>query len=141
MSKKGGFSKFLAGAALGAGLGLLFAPQSGEKTRKELKKKIDELVEEAKEIDVEEVKDNVIKKVNEIKLELADLDKEKVAAIAEAQAKKIQKKAVELAEYAKEKGTPVLESAANSVREKTIEVLENTVENLKSTNKTKKSSK
>ena len=41
MSKKGGLRKFIAGAALGAGLGLLFAPDSGENTRKVLKKKLD----------------------------------------------------------------------------------------------------
>ena len=35
-NKKSGFGKFLAGAALGAGLGILFAPKSGKDTRKEL---------------------------------------------------------------------------------------------------------
>ena len=39
MSKKSGLGKFIAGAAIGAGLGLLFAPDSGEKTRKVLKRK------------------------------------------------------------------------------------------------------
>ena len=41
MSKKGGFGKFLGGIALGAGLGILFAPKSGEETRKDLKLKIE----------------------------------------------------------------------------------------------------
>ena len=50
MSKKGGLGKFIAGAALGAGLGLLFAPDSGENTRKVLKKKLDDLVNKAKEV-------------------------------------------------------------------------------------------
>ena len=44
MSRKSGFGKFLGGIALGAGLGLLFAPDKGENTRKELSKKLDELI-------------------------------------------------------------------------------------------------
>ena len=36
MSKKSGLGKFLAGAAIGVGLGILFAPKSGAETRKEL---------------------------------------------------------------------------------------------------------
>ena len=42
MSKKG-FGKFLGGLALGAGIGILLAPDKGENTRKVLKKKIEEL--------------------------------------------------------------------------------------------------
>ena len=43
MSKKKGFGKFLAGLAVGAGLGVLFAPKKGSETRAELKAKIEEL--------------------------------------------------------------------------------------------------
>lgn len=120
--KKKGFGTLLAGLAVGAGLGVLFAPKKGSETRKELKEKMDELLKKAKEIDKEEVKENIENKIEEIKAELKDLDKEKVLKIAKKKAKDIQKKAEELVEYAVEKGTPVLESAANSVREKAIVV-------------------
>ena len=43
MSKKSGMGKFILGAGIGAGLALLFAPQEGSKTRKELKDKLAEL--------------------------------------------------------------------------------------------------
>ena len=44
MSKKG-LGKFVAGAAVGAGLGILFAPKKGTEIRKELKEKIDDLLD------------------------------------------------------------------------------------------------
>ena len=73
-----GFGKFALGAAIGVGLGVLFAPKKGEETRKELRKKLDDLVAQTKSIDIKEVKNEFNKKVEEIKMELVDLDKEKV---------------------------------------------------------------
>lgn len=138
MKKKSGIGKFIAGAAIGAGLGVLFAPKSGEETRRDLKKKIDELIAKAKEVDLNEVRDIIEEKVDEIKRELSTLDKEKVLSLAKEQAKIIKNKCEDLVAYAKEKGTPILESAAISVKEKTIEVLENTLERLKEEEKNKK---
>ena len=122
MSKKKGLGKFLIGAGIGAGLGLLFAPKKGSETRRDLKIKMDELIEKAKGIDAKEVKENIEVKIAEIKAELADLDKEKVLKIAKKKAKQIQDAAEELVSYAVSKGTPVLEKAAESVREKAVVV-------------------
>ena len=120
--KKKGFGKFLAGALVGAGLGVLFAPKKGSETRKELKLKMDELICKLKEVDVDEVRNEVECKITEIKNELADLDKEKVLKIAKRKANQIQDMAFELVSYVKEKGTPVLEELALSVKEKAINV-------------------
>ena len=128
MSKKKGFGKFLTGALVGVGLGVLFAPKKGSETRKELKEKIDELVARLKEVDIEEVKDNIQIKIEEIKAELEDLDKEKVLKIA----KNVQNKAEELVNYAIEKGTPVLEKSARAVKEKAIEVTKEVLNKLES---------
>ena len=120
--KKKGFGKFLAGALVGAGLGVLFAPKKGSETRKELKLKMDELICKLKEVDVDEVRNEVECKITEIKNELADLDKEKVLKIAKKKAKDIETSTKKLVDYAVEKGTPVLEDAANAIRLKAIDV-------------------
>ena len=115
MSKKSGLGKFLVGAGIGLGLGVLFAPKKGEQTRKELKAKLEELLNKAKELDIEEVKENIELKVKELQNELADLDKEKVIAVVKKKAKEISKKAEELAILAKEKATPIVEDSPNPI--------------------------
>ena len=130
MSKKNGLGKFVFGAAVGAGLGVLFAPKKGDETRKALKEKTEELISKLKEVDVDEVKAEVEKRVKELKDEIEDLDKEKVLQIAKDKSNAICKKAEELVLYAKEKGTPVLENAADSVRKEAVRVTKIVLEKL-----------
>ena len=118
--KKSGFGKFLVGVGIGAGIGMLFTKNNGKQNREILKKKIDELVDKAKNIDSEEVKENIQNKIDDIMHELSELDKEKVLKIAKNKAEKIKEKAEDLVKYAVEKGTPVLEKSASVVREKAI---------------------
>jgi len=134
-NNKSGLGKFLVGAAIGAGLGILFAPKAGSETRRELKEKMNELVNKAKDIDLEEVKENLTNKIDEIKLELNELDKEKALKIAKKKGNEIKKKCEELKDLAKEKGTPVLENAANEVREKTIEAVKEILDKLEKADK------
>lgn len=131
--KKGGLGKLLIGGAIGAALGVLFAPKAGSETRKELKSKIDEMLQKVKEIDIDEVKEEFELKIYEIKNELEDLDKEKVLKIAKKKAKEVQKKAEELVEYAVAKGTPILESTADAIREKAVVVTKEVLAKLEKT--------
>ena len=117
MSKKSGIGKFIAGAAIGVGLGILFAPKSGKETRKVLKVKLDELTDQIKKIDVAEVKKEFSRKIEDIKMDLVDLDREKAIEIAAEKAAVIKEKAQDLVELAKEKGTPILKKTANEVLE------------------------
>ena len=121
MSKKN-VGKVLAGAAVGVGLGMLFAPKKGSDLRKDLKNKIDEFISKIKDVDANEVKDEFFKKADEIKKELENLDKEQVLKIAKDKSELLKKKADELLNLAKKKGTPVLEGIANDIKDKTIEV-------------------
>ena len=130
MSKKSGLGKLLAGVGIGVGLGVLLAPKSGEETREDLKKKIDEFIEEAKKIDVNEVKNEFINKVNDLKAELEDLDKEKAISLAKTKGNELKLKASELVDLAKEKGTPVLENTANELRKKAIDVTKQVLKKL-----------
>lgn len=129
-NKKCGLGTFVAGAAVGVGLGLLFAPKSGAETRKELKEKMDELLQNIKEIKMDDVKENLQNKIEEIKEDLADLDKEKVLSIARENAEQIKEKLDELVKTAKEKASPVVQKTVDDVKAKTITVLKDVINKL-----------
>ena len=120
MKKTKGLGKFLAGAAIGAGLGILFAPKSGKETREDIKNKISEIIEQAKTLKAEDVKEMIISKVEDLQEQLK----------AKQKAKKIQKKAEELYKLAVEKGTPVLEKTTKELKDATASALKKIVSKL-----------
>ena len=134
MMKKRTAGALLGGVAIGAGLGVLFAPKSGKETRAELKAKMEELVNKAKEMDLDDVREYVVTKTEEIENALKDLDKEKVLKIAKEKAKEIQKSAKDLVSYVKDKGEPVLEETADAVRQKAIDATKAVLAKLEKTN-------
>lgn len=129
MSKKG-VGGLITGLVVGAGLGMLFAPKKGSELRKDLSDKCTDLWAKAKELDYEDVKDEIEKKLKKLQKELKDLDKEKVLSIAKKKGEEIKSQAEDLYKLAVEKGTPVLEKAADGVRTKTVEVLNDIVSKL-----------
>ena len=126
------------GVAIGASLGILFAPKKGSETRKELKGKMLDLVSSAKELSISDVSDMVQDKINEIRKDLNDLDKEKVLKIARKKSEDIKKKCEDLVKLAIDKGTPVLKDAAEEVRDKTIEVMKDMIAKLEHAEEPKK---
>jgi len=138
MSKK---RNFLIGAAVGLGLGFLFAPKSGKETREDLSRLIKDLIEKAKQIDVEEVKNAIIVKTKELENTLKDLDKETAKQLIIDKTNDVKEKAQELVDLAIEKGTPIVEKTAKKVKSKTAEILKNTAEKLEEPKKTNRKTK
>ena len=137
MAKKG-FGNLVLGVAIGASLGILFAPKKGSQTRRELKEKMLELVSSAKELSISDVSHMVEDKINEIRHDLNDLDKEKILKIAKEKSENIKKKCQDLVDLAIEKGTPVLKEAAIEVRDKTVDVMKDMLEKLENIDLDKK---
>ena len=111
MSKKSK-AGFLGGVLLGAGLGVLFAPKSGEETRKELASSLSNLWDKVRGMDANEIKDKLENKLKEVETGIKELDKEKVLSVAKEKAGVLKDKCEELVQMAKDAGTPVVESAA-----------------------------
>ncbi len=136
--RQGKLCALLTGLGLGIGLGVLFAPQSGKETREDLKKRLDDFVNYLKGLDYNEVKDNLIVKVENLKKELAALDKEKVLEIAKVKAEEIKQKAEDIYNSALETGKPKIEAYAKEVKTQTIKVLKNILNSLEEEEETKK---
>ena len=118
MSKKG-LGKFLAGAAVGVGIGMLFSPEKGEKNRKKLKETTRKLVDEIKNLDYEDVKNSLSRKIENLENQIKDLDSEKVASIAKEKGAIIKENVNSIYKEAVKQGKPVLEKYAFELREKT----------------------
>jgi len=140
MSKKG-FSKFMLGAGLGASLALLFAPKKGSDLRHDIKTKFDSFMADVNKMTLEDIKKEFTDKVDAVKKELDELDKEKVLKTAKKKGEELKTKVNELVDLAKEKGTPVLEGIASDLRDKTIAVAKDVVEKLEKEKKEKESKK
>ncbi|MNE74056.1 YtxH-like protein [compost metagenome] len=131
-----GIKKFITGLAIGAGLGVLFAPQEGSETRRQLREQMNKLLAKLKHIDMEEVQDNIEFRIAELKLELEMLDKETAVKIAKDKASKIKEKAEDLLSYTIQNGAFILKENVNAIHEKAIAVTKEVLAKLEKTETT-----
>ncbi len=130
-----GKGKFLLGALVGAGLGMLFAPKSGKELRKDLGKVFDELLDKVSQIKVEDVKEAMDDKIAELKELVNNMDSETALSIAKDTYEKIKAKGQELVNLAVTTGTPVLEETAVKLKNNSIAVAKSVIKKLEKENK------
>lgn len=140
MSKRG-FGKFVVGAGIGALIGILIAPKKGSETREDLKIKTDEFLKKVKSLKKEDIQEEFEIRIEKLKKEIDELDKEKVLNIAKEKANLVKRETQKLVDLAKEKGTPVLEKTAEDVRLKAIDVTKNVLNKLENADKKAKEDK
>ena len=128
MSK--GLGTFVAGVALGAAIGVLYAPKKGSETREDLKELLEDIIGKIKDIDLQDVKDAISLKIADIKQSISELDKEKIVEIAKEKGALLKAKCEDLIVFAKEKGVPAVEKAARELKEKASQVTKEVVKKL-----------
>ncbi len=111
-----GFFDFVLGVGIGVGLGMLFSPNTGEENRRIVKEKAKDVADKIKNIDLNEVKDNLVNQYEKLKEELKDMDTEKAKALVKRKATELSEKANELLAAAKEKADPVIESETKKLK-------------------------
>ena len=121
---------FILGLGIGVGVGMLLSPNTGEENRRIVKEKATELTNKIKDIDLNEVKDNLVNSYEKLKEELKDMDAEKAKRIAKEKIADLTDKANELLAAAKEKADPVIEKETKALKNNLKKMLNNMADKL-----------
>lgn len=121
--KKSKVGAILTGIGIGAAAGLLLAPKSGKETRNDIKKKAGEVKNKVKDIDLEQLKEDLIKDFDKFKNEIKDMDKEKAMKLAKEKGTKLLNSCEDLINQAKDKSSPMIEKTAKDIKKKLSDIL------------------
>ena len=128
--KKSKLGALIAGIGIGAAAGMLLAPKSGEETRKDIQKKAKQIGKKVKDIDLNQVKEDLVKEFDKFKNEMKDMDKDKAMKLAKEQGTKLLAKCEDLITMAKEKSAPMIEKTGKDIKKKLSEMLADASEKL-----------
>ena len=128
--KKSKLGALVAGIGIGAAAGMLLAPKSGEETRKDIKNKAKQIGKKVKDIDLNQVKEDLVKEFDKFKNEMKDMDKDKAMKLAKEQGTKLLAKCEDLITMAKEKSAPMIEKTGKDIKKKLSEILADASEKL-----------
>ena len=128
--KKSKLGALVAGIGIGAAAGMLLAPKSGEETRKDIKNKAKQIGKKVKGIDLNQVKEDLVKEFDKFKNEMKDMDKDKAMKLAKEQGTKLLDKCEYLIIMAKEKSAPMIEKTGKDIKKKLSEILADASEKL-----------
>ena len=128
--KKSKLGALVAGIGIGAAAGLLLAPKSGEETRKDIQKKAKQIGKKVKDIDLNQVKEDLVKEFDKFKNEMKDMDKDTAMKLAKEQGTKLLAKCEDLITMAKEKSAPMIEKTGKDIKKKLSEMLADASEKL-----------
>lgn len=115
---KSGLGKFIIGACIGVGIGLLVASKPGKETREDIKKKFKELEEKFRELDINDLKDGAIEKLEILKEKIANLDSDQVADFTKEKISDLKDGLVDLTKSVKRKSVPVIKRIVDDISEK-----------------------
>ncbi len=116
-------SKFITGALVGLGLGLLFV-QAESESKKEFKSSLNKLLEAVKEIDVSKTKAVFMKRLNDIKDELSGLSYDTRVSLAKIKINHIKDTCLELEAIANDNNCLKILETAKEVRLRAEGILE-----------------
>ncbi len=128
MSKKtNSILTFLTGTALGAGVGVLFAPNKGKETRKKIQGKYKELKEKLQGLNSDNISDFIDEVKVEIENQIKELKKEKVVAVAKGKAREIKRSCDEMIDAASQAGNKVLLQTTKEFKTATVKTLKDII--------------